>query len=105
MPADGLVRRSATGAYAELTDSVGKSTKAAYGHGRGTDPGVIGRLVSHDWFERVRLSFQPSAVTGGERCRHPPIVVPLAGQTALSAVISCNEEQPATALAAASAVL
>ena len=44
--ADGLLKRSGSGAYAELTQAVGKSTKAAYGHGRGTDPAVIARIVS-----------------------------------------------------------
>ena len=44
--ADGLLKRSGSGAYAELTQAVANSTKAAYGHGRGTDPGVIARIVS-----------------------------------------------------------
>jgi hypothetical protein len=60
---------------------------------------------ARDWFERVRPPFQPSASTGGERCRHPPIVVAVAGQTTLTEVISCNEEHPASAPAGASAVL
>lgn len=44
--ADGLVKRSGSGPYAELAQAVDKSTKAAYGHGRGTDPDVIARIVS-----------------------------------------------------------
>jgi NAD(P)-dependent dehydrogenase (short-subunit alcohol dehydrogenase family) len=44
--ADGLVRRSGSGAYSALAQAVDKSTKAAYGHGRGTDPGVIAGIVS-----------------------------------------------------------
>ena len=44
--ADGLLKRSGSSAYAELTQAVANSTKAAYGHGRGTDPGVIARIVS-----------------------------------------------------------
>ncbi|HEY9346536.1 MAG TPA: oxidoreductase [Inquilinus sp.] len=44
--ADGLIKRSGSGAYAKLTQAVARSTKAAYGQGRGTDPGVIADVVS-----------------------------------------------------------
>lgn len=44
--AQGLLNRSGNGAYADMTRAVAKSTEAAYGHGRGTDPGVIARVVS-----------------------------------------------------------
>lgn len=43
---EGLLKRSGTGAYAKLTQVVAKSTKDAYGKGRGTDPQVIARIVS-----------------------------------------------------------
>ncbi|MBW5808826.1 SDR family NAD(P)-dependent oxidoreductase [Burkholderia sp. COPS] len=41
-----LLARSGSGAYAELTQAVAKSTQQAYGNGRGTDPGVIANVVS-----------------------------------------------------------
>jgi len=44
--ADGLLRRSGSGTYAKLTQAVARSTKAAYGQGRGTDAGVIANVVS-----------------------------------------------------------
>lgn len=44
--ADGLLQRSGSGAYAKLTQAVARSTQAAYGHGRGTDPSVIADVVS-----------------------------------------------------------
>jgi NAD(P)-dependent dehydrogenase (short-subunit alcohol dehydrogenase family) len=44
--ANGLLKRSAGGAYAKLTQAVAKSTRDAYGHGRGTDPRVIADVVS-----------------------------------------------------------
>jgi NAD(P)-dependent dehydrogenase (short-subunit alcohol dehydrogenase family) len=44
--ADGLTRRSGSGAYTVLTQAVAKSTKGAYEPGRATDPGVIGDVVS-----------------------------------------------------------
>jgi len=44
--ADGLLKRSGSGAYADLTQAVVKSTKSAYGQRRGTDPGVIADVVS-----------------------------------------------------------
>lgn len=44
--AQGLLRRSGSGAYATMTRAVAKSTQAAYGHGRGTNPRVIAMLVS-----------------------------------------------------------
>jgi NAD(P)-dependent dehydrogenase (short-subunit alcohol dehydrogenase family) len=44
--ANGLLKRSGSGAYAELTQAVVKSTKSAYGQRRGTDPGVIADVVS-----------------------------------------------------------
>ena len=43
---DGLVQRSGEGPYAELSRAVAKSTKEAYGHGRGTPPGVVADVVS-----------------------------------------------------------
>ena len=42
----GLLARSGKGAYATLTQAVAKSTQDAYGHGRGTSPGVIAEIVS-----------------------------------------------------------
>jgi NAD(P)-dependent dehydrogenase (short-subunit alcohol dehydrogenase family) len=44
--ADGLLKRSGSGAYAKPTQAVVKSTKSAYGQRRGTDPGVIADVVS-----------------------------------------------------------
>lgn len=44
--ADGLVKRSGSGAYAKLTQATAKATKEAYGKGRGTDPDVIARIVA-----------------------------------------------------------
>ena len=44
--ADGLLKRSGSGAYAKLTQAVAKTTKDAYGRGRGTNPRVIARVVS-----------------------------------------------------------
>ena len=44
--ANGLLKRSGTGPYAKLTQAVAKSTRDAYGQGRGTDPSVIANVVS-----------------------------------------------------------
>ncbi|MDK1492843.1 oxidoreductase [Sinorhizobium sp. 7-81] len=44
--AEGLVKRSSNGPYAELAKDVARSTKEAYGHGRGTDPSVVADVVS-----------------------------------------------------------
>ncbi|OIR00499.1 putative oxidoreductase [mine drainage metagenome] len=44
--AEGLLKRSGNGAYAEVTRIVAKTTKEAYGHGRGTDPRVIADVVA-----------------------------------------------------------
>ena len=44
--ANGLLKRSGAGAYARLTQAVAKSTRDAYGQGRGTDPSVIASVVS-----------------------------------------------------------
>ncbi|MBO4226456.1 oxidoreductase [Bradyrhizobium neotropicale] len=44
--ANGLLKRSGAGPYAKLTQAVAKSTRDAYGQGRGTDPGVIANVVS-----------------------------------------------------------
>ena len=44
--ADGLLKRSGNGPYAKVTQAVAMSTRAAYGPGRGTDPGVIADIVS-----------------------------------------------------------
>ncbi|HTO66735.1 MAG TPA: oxidoreductase [Bradyrhizobium sp.] len=44
--ASGLLKRSGTGPYAKLTQAVAKSTRDAYGQGRGTDPSVIADVVS-----------------------------------------------------------
>ncbi|QFY61313.1 oxidoreductase [Rhizobium grahamii] len=44
--ADGLLKRSGEGPYAKVTQAVAKSTREAYGHGRGTDPVVIAGIVS-----------------------------------------------------------
>ncbi len=44
--ADGLLKRSGTGAYAQVTQVVAKTTRASYGHGRGSDPSVIADVVS-----------------------------------------------------------
>lgn len=44
--ADGLLKRSGSGAYTKLTRAVARSIQAAYGHGRGTDPSVIADVVS-----------------------------------------------------------
>jgi NAD(P)-dependent dehydrogenase (short-subunit alcohol dehydrogenase family) len=43
---EGLLARSGAGAYSNLTRAVAKSTQDAYGHGRGTSPGVIADIVS-----------------------------------------------------------
>ncbi|HEV2156018.1 oxidoreductase [Bradyrhizobium sp.] len=44
--ANGLLKRSGTGPYARLTQMVAKSTRQAYGQGRGTNPSVIADVVS-----------------------------------------------------------
>lgn len=44
--ADGLVKRSAGTDYAKVSQSVAATTRATYGHGRGTSPAVIAGLVS-----------------------------------------------------------
>jgi len=44
--ADGLQKRSGTGAYAKLTEAVVRSTKGAYGQGQGTDPARVADVVS-----------------------------------------------------------
>ncbi|WP_439711517.1 oxidoreductase [Bradyrhizobium japonicum] len=44
--ANGLLKRSGTGPYAKLTQAVAKSTRDAYGQGRGTNPSVIADVVS-----------------------------------------------------------
>ena len=44
--ASGLLKRSGTGPYAKLRQAVAKSTRDAYGQGRGTDPSVIADVVS-----------------------------------------------------------
>ncbi len=44
--ANGLLKRSGAGPYAELTRAVAKSTRDAYGQGRGTNPTVIADVVS-----------------------------------------------------------
>ncbi|MGY3609668.1 MULTISPECIES: oxidoreductase [unclassified Bradyrhizobium] len=44
--ANGLLKRSGAGPYAKLTQAVAKSTRDAYGQGRGTDPSVIANVVS-----------------------------------------------------------
>lgn len=44
--AEGLLNRSGSGPYAGQTSGVAKSTRGAYGHGRGTPPGVIAEVVS-----------------------------------------------------------
>ncbi|UQD75572.1 oxidoreductase [Bradyrhizobium japonicum] len=44
--ANGLLKRSGTGPYARLTQAVAKSTRDAYGQGRGTNPSVIADVVS-----------------------------------------------------------
>jgi NAD(P)-dependent dehydrogenase (short-subunit alcohol dehydrogenase family) len=44
--AGGLLKRSGTGPYAKLAAGVAKSTREAYGQGRGTDPSVIADIVS-----------------------------------------------------------
>lgn len=44
--ADGLLKRSGEGPYGKVTQAVAKSTREAYGHGRGTDPVVIADIVS-----------------------------------------------------------
>ncbi|MDK1376482.1 MULTISPECIES: oxidoreductase [unclassified Sinorhizobium] len=43
---EGLVKRSGNGPYARFADDVARSTKEAYGHGRGTDPSVVADVVS-----------------------------------------------------------
>ena len=42
----GLLARSGSGAYTKQIQAVAKSTQEAYGHGRGTPPEVIARVVS-----------------------------------------------------------
>ncbi|WP_439363726.1 oxidoreductase [Bradyrhizobium sp. DASA03005] len=44
--ANGLLKRSGEGPYAKLTQAVAKSTREAYGQGRGTNPSVIADIVS-----------------------------------------------------------
>lgn len=44
--ADSLLKRSGAGPYANLTRAVAKATRDAYGHGRGTNPDVIARVVA-----------------------------------------------------------
>jgi len=44
--ADGLLNRSGTGTYAEVTQAVAKITRATYGHGRGSNPRIIADVVS-----------------------------------------------------------
>ncbi|MCZ8543257.1 oxidoreductase [Mesorhizobium qingshengii] len=44
--ADGLLKRSGTGAYAKVTEAVARTTRATYGHGRGSDPRLIADVVS-----------------------------------------------------------
>ncbi|MBB4394717.1 oxidoreductase [Bradyrhizobium sp. ERR14] len=44
--ANGLLKRSGSGPYAKLTQAVAKSTRDAYGQGRGTNPSVIADVVS-----------------------------------------------------------
>jgi NAD(P)-dependent dehydrogenase (short-subunit alcohol dehydrogenase family) len=44
--ADGLVKRSGAGPYAKVSQAVAKTTRATYGHGRGTDSKVIADVVS-----------------------------------------------------------
>ena len=44
--ADNLLKRSGSRAYSKLTQVVAKTTKEAYGRGRGTNPSVIARIVS-----------------------------------------------------------
>ncbi|MBR0828114.1 oxidoreductase [Bradyrhizobium manausense] len=44
--ANGLLQRSGAGPYAKLTQAVAKSTRDAYGQGRGTNPSVIADVVS-----------------------------------------------------------
>ncbi|TIV95645.1 MAG: oxidoreductase [Mesorhizobium sp.] len=44
--ADGLLKRSATSAYAKVAQVVAKTTKASYGHGLGSHPRVIADVVS-----------------------------------------------------------
>lgn len=44
--ADGLVKRSGSGVYAKLTQAVAKSTRGAYGNGRGTDPANVADVVA-----------------------------------------------------------
>ncbi|WP_137932277.1 oxidoreductase [Mesorhizobium comanense] len=44
--AETLLKRSGTGAYAEVSQTVATATRAAYGHGRGSDPRVIADVVA-----------------------------------------------------------
>jgi short-subunit dehydrogenase len=44
--ADGLLKRSGTGAYATLVQAVTKATRQSYGQGGNTDPKVIARVIS-----------------------------------------------------------
>lgn len=44
--ANGLLKRSGSGPYTKLTQAVAKSTRDAYGQGRGTNPSVIADVVS-----------------------------------------------------------
>lgn len=43
--ADGLLKRSGAGPYARQTRGVAESTRAAYGHGRGTAPSAVADVV------------------------------------------------------------
>ncbi|MET4689718.1 NAD(P)-dependent dehydrogenase (short-subunit alcohol dehydrogenase family) [Sinorhizobium fredii] len=43
---EGLAKRSGGGPYAELVQSVTRSTREAYGHGRSSDPSMIGDVVA-----------------------------------------------------------
>lgn len=43
---DRLLKRKGSGAYAKVTQAVARVTKDTYGHGRGTDPGVIADVVA-----------------------------------------------------------
>lgn len=42
----GLIKRSGSGPYARIVQAVANSTGEAYGHGRGTPPGVIADIVA-----------------------------------------------------------
>ncbi|MYM68604.1 SDR family NAD(P)-dependent oxidoreductase [Pseudoduganella sp. FT55W] len=43
--ADGLLKRSGSGAYAKLVESVAAATRATYGQGSNTPPGVIADVI------------------------------------------------------------